>query len=184
MPATSMHRCRNCREWFTPDRYNAWHQHYCSKPLCRVASRSASSAHWRRMNPGYFRGAEHCVRVRSWRAAHPGYWRRQRRRPIAAATSALQDVAPAEPAAAEGVAPFFAWAPAVPDYPLPSLEHPSPTPAAAALQDLALSQHIAVSALLQHIRGEPLQDFIGAQLERVYQCGRQRWGGPEARAPP
>ena len=67
MPATSMHRCRNCREWFTPDRYNAWHQHYCYRPACREASRSASSARWRRMNPGYFRGAAHCVRVRSWR---------------------------------------------------------------------------------------------------------------------
>ena len=44
MPATTMHWCPSCREWFTPDRYNAWHQHYCSKPSCRVASHCASSA--------------------------------------------------------------------------------------------------------------------------------------------
>jgi hypothetical protein len=93
MPATSMHRCRSCEEWFTPDRYNAWHQHYCSKPSCRAASHFASSADWRRKNPGYFRGEAHCIRVRSWRADHPGYWRRQRRRPAPAATPALQDVA-------------------------------------------------------------------------------------------
>ena len=91
MPATSMRWCPICEEWFTPDRYNAWHQHYCSKPSCRAASHDASSAEWRRKNPGYFRGEAHCMRVRSWRADHPGYWRGQRRRPAPAATPALQD---------------------------------------------------------------------------------------------
>ena len=185
MPATSMHQCRSCREWFTPDRYNAWHQHYCSKPLCCTASHGASSADWRRKNPGYFCGEAHCLRVRSWRADHPGYWRRQRRRPAAVATSALQDVASAEPAPAEGVASLFPWAPSAPDYPLPSLECPALPDLPAALQDLAFTQHLALTALLRHMRGEPLQDLIGAQLERVYQCGRQRWGVPRnARGPP
>ena len=184
MPATSMHRCRNCQEWFTPDRYNAWHQHFCTKPLCRVASHCASSAGWRRKNPGYFQGEENCIRVRSWRVDHPGYWRRQRRRPAAGATSALQDVAPAELAAGEGVAPLFPWAPSAPEHPFLSLECSEPPDFTAALQDLALSQHIAVSALRLHLQGEPLQDVIGVQLERVYRCGRQRWGVPEARAPP
>ena len=36
MPATTMRWCPSCQEWFTPDRYNAWHQHYCSKSLCRL----------------------------------------------------------------------------------------------------------------------------------------------------
>jgi hypothetical protein len=100
-------------------------------------------------------------------------------------TSALQDVASAEPAPAEEVAPLFPWAPSAPDYPLPSLKHIAPTTAVAALQDLAFTQHLALTALLRHMRGDPLQDFIGAQLERVYQCGRQRWGVPRnARGPP
>jgi hypothetical protein len=144
MPATTMRWCPSCQEWFTPDRYNAWHQHYCSKPSCRAASHYASSVRWRRKNPGYFRGEAHCMRVRSWRADHPGYWRRQRRRPAPATTPALQDIAPAEPTAAEGVAPLFPWAPSAPGYPLPSLEHPALTTVVAALQDLALSQHLAL----------------------------------------
>jgi hypothetical protein len=185
MPATTMRWCPSCQEWFTPDRYNAWHQHYCSKPSCRTASHGASSTDWRRKNPGYFRGEAHCMRVRSWRADHPGYWRRQRRRPAPAATPALQDIAPAEPTAAEGVAPLFPWAPSAPEGLLLSLECPVPSDLPTALQDLALSQHLALTALLQHMRGEPLQDFIGVQLERVYQCGRQRWGVPQnARGPP
>ena len=185
MPATSMHQCRSCQEWFTPDRYNAWHQAYCSKPLCRAASHYASSADWRRRNPGYFHGEAHCLRVRSWRADHPGYWRRHRRRSAAITTPALQDVVPAELAVAEGVAPLFPWAPSAPDELLLRLGHSVPSDLPAALQDLAISQHLALTALLQHIRGEPLQDFIGVQLERVYQCGRQRWGVPwNARGPP
>ena len=118
---------------------------------------------------------------------HPGplqRWRRQRCRPTPTGPCALQDIAPAEPAAAEEVAPLFPWAASAPEGLLLSLGHSVPSDLPAALQDLALSQHLAVSALLQHIRGEPLQDFIGAQLERVYQCGRQRWGVPEARGPP
>jgi hypothetical protein len=27
-------------------------------------------------NKDYFRGPDHCARVRQWRQAHPGYWKR------------------------------------------------------------------------------------------------------------
>jgi len=187
MPATSMHRCRSCKAWFTPDRYNAWHQHYCLLPACRLASRAASREHWREQNPDYFQGQENCLRVRTWRTDHPGYWRRQRRSrraDAAAMACALQDVASAEPAADEKVAPTTAGHIPAPQPSLPRLRRPPPRAFVTALQDLAITQHVALTALVLHLRGEPLQDIIGRQLERVYQCGTQRWGVPGARAPP
>jgi hypothetical protein len=187
MPATTKRLCPDCREWFTPGPHNAHHQHYCWKPACRRASHRASSARWRLQNPDYFRGEENCLRVRTWRADHPGYWRRQRRSRrghAAAMASALQDLASAEPTADEAVAPSISGRITAPEHPLPSLECPAPATSAAALQDLAFTQHVALTALVRHLRGEPLQDFIGRQLERVYQCGTQRWGVPGARAPP
>jgi hypothetical protein len=187
MPATSMRRCANGDHWFTPDRYNAWHQHYCLLPACREASRVASREHWRERNPDYFQGEEHCQRVRAWRANHPGYWRRQRRtrrEHAAARACALQDFASAEPTADEEVAPSTAGHMPAPQPSLPRLKRSPPRASGTALQDLAFTQHVALTALVLHLRGEPLQDLIGRQLERVYQCGRQRLGVPAARAPP
>ena len=87
-------RCLNCREPFIPDRYNEWHQEYCTKPACRRASRAESQRRWLAKNPDYYRGEANCVRVRTWRAAHPGYWRRRPRRARRARRGvALQDLA-------------------------------------------------------------------------------------------
>ena len=71
-------KCRHCRELFLPDPRNLRHQHYCSKPECRRASKAASQRRWlsKPANRDYFRGAANVQRVRAWRAAHPGYWQR------------------------------------------------------------------------------------------------------------
>jgi hypothetical protein len=71
-------KCRYCRDLFHPDHRNLRHQHYCSKPACRQASKADSQRRWlnKAQNRNYFRGAMNVQRVRDWRAAHPGYWRR------------------------------------------------------------------------------------------------------------
>ena len=74
-------KCRHCGELFRPDPRNLRHQHYCSKPACRKASKAASQRRWlgKAQNRDYFRGAANVQRVRVWRATHPGYWRRSQR---------------------------------------------------------------------------------------------------------
>jgi hypothetical protein len=74
-------KCRHCRELFLPDPRNLRHQHCCSKPACRRASKAASQQRWLRKaeNHDYFRGPANVQRVRAWRGAHPGY--RQRASP-------------------------------------------------------------------------------------------------------
>jgi len=71
-------KCRNCGELFRPDPRNLRHQRFCSKSLCRRASKAESQRRWlaKPDNRDYFRGPENVERVRAWRAAHPGYWRR------------------------------------------------------------------------------------------------------------
>ena len=70
-------KCRNCGDLFCPDPRNLRHQHYCSKPACRKASKAASQRRWlsKPQNRDYFRGTENVQRVGAWRTAHPGYWR-------------------------------------------------------------------------------------------------------------
>lgn len=79
-------KCRHCRELFHPDARNLRHQHYCSKPACRKASKASSQRRWlgKAQNRDYFRGAANVQRVRAWRAAHRAYWKRaDRQRPLA-----------------------------------------------------------------------------------------------------
>jgi hypothetical protein len=92
---------------YLPDRRNAHHQKYCSKPECRGASRAASRRRWlaKPANRDYHRGGAHVARVRAWREAHPGYWRRK--------GVALQDVCPPQDAAPERVAHGYDPAPEV-----------------------------------------------------------------------
>ena len=74
--------CRCCRCPFVPQPHNAYHQRYCTAPLCRRASKRASHRKWLRKNPGHHAGPENVNRVHAWRLTHPGYWqhlvRRQR----------------------------------------------------------------------------------------------------------
>jgi len=80
-----------------PGRRNAYHQKYCSKPVCRAASRKASRRRWlaKPENRDYHCGPCQAARVRAWRKTRPGYWRRK--------TTALQDLLLAQDVAAEGV---------------------------------------------------------------------------------
>lgn len=72
--------CRHCKELYLPDYRNRYHQCYCSKPECRLASKKASQSKWLNSDKGagYFKGSRNVEHVQQWRKAHPGYWRRNR----------------------------------------------------------------------------------------------------------
>ena len=63
--------CPHCREWFQPERHNAWHQRYCNADCCQAASHRASHWRWMRHNPDAHTGKSNIRRVRDWRAQHP-----------------------------------------------------------------------------------------------------------------
>ncbi len=73
-------KCRNCKQYFTPDYRNVRHQYYCSKSECRKASKKQSQKKWlsKPQNKDYFKGKSNVLRVQQWREANPGYWRRNK----------------------------------------------------------------------------------------------------------
>ena len=79
--APTRRKCRCCCKFFLPDARTTDRQHYCSKPACRQASKTASQRRWlsKAGNGDYFRGADQVRRVQAWRQSHPGYWKGQSR---------------------------------------------------------------------------------------------------------
>ena len=77
MDKAGHHICLHCKEMFIPSPY-APHARYCSRTVCRKASKQDSQLRWRNKpeNRNYFCGSAHVKRVQAWRKAHPGYWRR------------------------------------------------------------------------------------------------------------
>lgn len=75
-------RCRHCLELFAPDCRNRKRQRYCSKPLCRSASKKRSQTQWLQTANGrnYFSGKANSLRVKEWRKSHPRYWKRLQKR--------------------------------------------------------------------------------------------------------
>ena len=130
-------KCRHCRELFLPDPRNLRHQHYCSKPACRRASKAASQQRWLRKaeNRDDFRGPANVQRVRAWRGAHPGYW--QRAGPQAESALQADSLAQAIEAAKE-----------------------SPTLIDAALQDLLCAQPYVLIGLIANLTGTRLQEAM------------------------
>ena len=76
---TQKPNCQNCKRVFYPDHRNVSRQRFCSKPMCRHASKVDSQRRWRQKpeNVDYFRGSDNVKRVQLWRQANPGYWRRK-----------------------------------------------------------------------------------------------------------
>ena len=142
-------KCRHCGELFRPDPRNLRHQHYCSTPACRQASKAASQRRWlgKRQNRGYFRGAENVERVRAWRATHRGYWKRAGPQ----AGVALQEDSLAQAVEREGkTAPFTA----------------------SALQDLFCAQPFVLIGLIANLTGATLQEDIAQTGRRLQQLGQ------------
>lgn len=73
--------CLHCKEMFIPSPH-APRARYCSRAVCRKASKQASQTRWlnKPANRDYFCGPTHVKRVQAWRKAHPGYWRRGKAR--------------------------------------------------------------------------------------------------------
>ncbi len=62
-----------------PDVRHFRDQKYCSKPVCRKASKKVSHQRWLMSDKGaeYRDPEENLRRVREWRAANPEYWKRK-----------------------------------------------------------------------------------------------------------
>jgi hypothetical protein len=160
-------KCRHCGELFHPDPRNRRHQHYCSKPACRRASKAASQRRWlsKAANRDYFRGAVNVQRVRAWRAAHPGYWKRDRPE----SSPGLQEDSGAR-----------------------ALENKAPAGdlAAPALQDLLSAQPFVLIGLIANLTGTALQEDIAQTGRKLQQLGQdiltganRAEGGCDAKTP-
>ena len=144
--------CRHCGQLYEPDPRNRFHQRYCAQPACRQASKAASQHRWRGSPKGcdYFRGSANRLRVQAWRKAHPSYskTRRQRR-------CALQDHCVTQ-----------ALVPAKDKLPLDPR----------ALQDLLITQGLALTGLIAQLTASPLQDVVTAVLQQLIRTGQQIQG--------
>jgi len=153
-------KCKCCHQLFTPDPRNRRHQHYCSAPACRAASKAASQARWRQKpeNQHYFRGPVHVARVQAWRQAHPGY-AKSRPKDL----SALQDLSMLQ--AVES-------------------NEKNGKIATSALQDVLMAQPAVLIGLIAHIAASPLQEDIAQVTRRLLQLGQDILARPGATARP
>jgi hypothetical protein len=141
-------KCKQCRDFFTPDPRNTKRQKFCSKPECRKASKAQSQKRWleKPENKDYFRGPVNVDRVREWRQAHPGYWRRK----TTCNADALQETL-SEKRTEQSVV---------------SNNLPKD-----ALQDLLFAQPPVLVGLIAQITGYALQDDIAMSARRLLQVG-------------
>ena len=149
MKPTKRRRCRHCGQLYQPDPRNGFHRRYCSQPACRQASKAASQRSWRASPKGrdYFHGPANRLRVQAWRKAHPGYGRKRRQRP-----RALQDHCPAQTIV-----------------PAEDKLHLDPR----ALQDLLITQGLALTGLVAQLTGSPLQEVVASALRQLILAGQQ-----------
>ena len=150
-------KCRHCGELFLPDPRNLRHQHYCSKPECRRASKAASQRRWlsKPANRDYFRGPANVQRVRAWRDAHPRYW--QRAGPQT--RTALQEDSLSQP--------------------VESTKESTTLPSAA-LQELLCAQPVVLIGLIANLTGTTLQEHIAQTGRRLQQLGQDILTGGHA----
>lgn len=141
-------KCKHCKKLFIPDARNAKRQCYCGRPACRKASKTASQRRWMQKdeNKDYFRGPDHCARVRLWRQVHPGYWNRGKKR-----GDTLQDPLIVKPVEIKAKNNEFTEKP---------------------LQDLLTLQPDVIIGLIANFTGLALQDDIAFCLRRLQQLGR------------
>ena len=168
MRPASSRKCCHCREHFVPSPSNRQSQRYCSKPLCRKASKAAAQAKWinKAENRHYFRGAENVERVRQWRRRHPDYWRKKN---AVEPGAALQDLATIEVVGPEVVRvqeDALSRSADLASGPLPSQEE-------VALQDLASCQVPLLAGVVSLLIGEGLQDHFAHFTRELVDRGRR-----------
>jgi hypothetical protein len=160
-------KCQCCKKFFSPDYRNRDHQHYCSEPSCRQASKRASQRRWlgQRKNRDYFRGSAHVRRVQDWRKAHPGYWKGCTSASDQSQTPEKQALNPEQKSCS------------VPGSPLRTLQDLCPPS--------SLIQDPAFLGLISLVTGSTLQDHIAATARQVLLRGQAIQGVnlPKASAP-
>lgn len=161
MSTAGWRRCCYCETWFRAQPRNAYHQRFCSRPDCQVASKRTSQRKWCHRNPGYFHGDQYVRKVRSWRRSHPGYWRTKGTAKVSGPPDALQDLLTSQGFGNEDVKTFRTCL---------SEEIARP------LQDVLMAQQHALVGLAALISGVPLQENIEKVLTSCYERG-QRIGG-------
>lgn len=177
MPRRRRRKCHHCGQLYEPDPRNVYHQEYCAKAECRVASKAVSQCRWLRTPNGraYFRGPANVRRVKAWRQTHPGYWRRWRKRSVA-----LQDSLIAQPRLSQGDTPKLnaSQLTAQPSLPteLSSTAQPCAPGKALALQDILFLESPAWLGLMSKLTGVALQDEIVGFTRRLILLGQQIQG--------
>jgi hypothetical protein len=149
-------KCQNCKEFYSPDAGNRWHQKYCTKPACRTASKHAAQKRWltSQKGQGYFQGAHNVTRVQQWRECNPGYWKRHGPK----GSRALQDFVPAQ---------------------ILKNQPDRRNLVAGALQDVVSAQVPLLIGLIANLTGTTLQDVIAETSRRFIVSGRDILGvGP------
>ena len=71
-------KCPCCQQWFMPQPHNAYHQEYCTAPICRLASKRESARRYRnkqRKNRNKDEDKAEVIRVQNWRKENRYYWR-------------------------------------------------------------------------------------------------------------
>ena len=148
-------KCRHCRGFFVPDYRNVDRQRYCSKPVCKQASKANSQRRWleKPENHDYFRGPDHVHRVQRWRQAHPGYWRGPMPQTSETPDALQETLTPQE----------------VSDQ---SLSETLEASRQDALQDSFFLQPTVMVGLIAQLTGVALQDDIASVARRLQQLGR------------
>jgi hypothetical protein len=137
------------------DYRNGYHQVYCSKPLCRAASKQASQRRWlsQKVNRDYFRSRrENVERVRQWRQAHPDYWKEKSAPPGKAQQTEPQEL----------------------DADSHLVTQSAKTPIA--LQDFCLADHPVFIGLISMVTGVALQEDIALTTRKLEARGRDILG--------
>ena len=173
-------KCKCCLKLFRPNPRNGHHQHYCSVPACRTASKVASQARWlaKPENQDYFRGAINVGRVCAWRSRHPGYWRKGRHAGVA-----LQDLLTAQLTAPEidksAHTPLQDLIIAQPIGFASETADSTQTP----LQEILLARAVLIG-LIAHIVGTTFEEDIARSADRLLRLGQDLLATAAARARP
>jgi hypothetical protein len=153
-PKANHRKCRCCKEFFTPEHRNAYHQSYCSKAHCRRASKAASQRRWlaKPANRDHFRGKENVQRVREWRQAHPGYWKKNSSPPKPTQVVERQGHEPGRVLVTQ------------------------PPQSSSTLQDVCLTDHPAFIGLISMLTESTLQEDIASTTRKLEARGRDILG--------
>ena len=141
-------KCKNCGNYFHPDNYNRYHQHYCGRGECRKASRLASAKNYRKKKSKDkdFRHKE-SERAKQWQRKNTDYWKKRTKK--SQKERVLRDFAQAEK------------------------RHSDIT----VLRDIANLQCSVLEGLIVTLTGDVLRDNINAFIRRMYDKGQTVSGG-------